>query len=417
MNRLKLKNLAALIILCALVFLFLRNRFHIIGDEATQSKGDLDTYKEAIETFISGGNPYTKTVESFASLESNPGGKGFAYPPFLLFLYAPLHSVHLYLQANYENYHFTERFYFDIVGFVADVGTGVLIYVIMRGLKVGRFPALFSLFVWFFNPYIYKSNDYYPNDLIVVFLTTLAVYFSGIKKDQVLSGFFIGLASTTKTYPLFLFPIMLYLSTPDTVKINSLNSLVKYIYTKLKGSKYFLISFALPPILLSLPFMTDLDNFLTYIHGSLLVQSERFVQGRPFLYYISYFYKVEFLRMVPFNVYTTLAVISGLIISSILILLSNIGIKRPVFVSVQKYLKKLCNIFSISAIIMTAFYIFTPVLNRTYLIWFIPSLCIASFDLFRHRKVVFGYLTVAAFWLFYYFYLLPWKDGFHIWHP
>mgnify|MGYP001598760228 FL=1 len=408
MNKIKLKNLVELAIFCVLIFSFLTNRINIISKEATESKGDLGTYKKAIETFISGGNPYSETVESYADLKSNPGDKGFAYPPFLLYLYAPFHAVHLYFQSNYPHgYYFTERFYFDLVGFLADIGTGVLIYLIMRGLKVSKLAILFGLFVWFFNPYIYKSNDYYPNDLVVVFLTTLALYFSGIKKDQVLSGFFLGLASATKTYPILLFPIMLYFSSPNTAEINSLNSLIRYSYTKLKGSRYFLISFALSLFLLSLSFMSSFDNFLTFIHGSLLVQSERFVQGRPFLYYISYFYKVEFLRMVPFNVYTTLAAVSGIIISFVLAVLSN-G---------RQYLKRVCNVFSLSAIILAFFYLFTPVLNRTYLIWIIPSLCVAFFNLFQHKKLVFGYMAVTAFWLFYYFYLLPWKDGFHIWHP
>lgn len=420
------KKIAVTLGFLCLTTVFITSRFHIITNEATESGGDQNTYKQAIETFISGGNPYDNTVKSFANLKSDPGGKGFSYPPFFLFLYSPFHAVHLYLQANYPcelginityRYCYTERLYFNLLGLLADVGTGISIFVIMRKLKIGYLPILISLLVWFFNPYIYKSKDYYPNDLIVIFLTTLALYFAGIKKDQVLTGFFIGLAFSTKMYPVLLFPIIYYLFVNNVQDDGHKNNFLRFIYTKITDFRYLLISSLLPLLLLSLPFMTSLDNFKTYLHGSLLVQSERFVQGRPFLYYISYFYKVEFIRMVSFNTYTVLAGISGLVASSGLIILSKVRVKSEHLARIQTHLKQLLDVFFLSTVIMAGFYVFTPVLNRTYLLWIIPSLCISSFSSFRGKKVVFGYLLVAMFWLFYYLYLLPWKDGFHIWHP
>ena len=381
---------------------FLRERADIIQSEATKSKGDLETYRQALNTFVSGGNPYEETVASYANLESDPGDKGFAYPPFLLYLYAPAHAIHLYLQANLPHYSFTERFYFDLFGLIADAGVGIVLYLTLKRLRLSKLPILVSLIVWFMNPYIYKSHDYYANDIIVVFLTTLALYFSGIKKDQILSGFFLGLASATKTYPVLLFPAMLYLTASQAPE--------KGLFLKLKASRSFIFTFVLPFVLMSIPFMASLDSFSTYLHGAFLVQSERFVQGRPFLYYISYFYKVEFLRMVPFNVYTFLAGLSGNIVLPCVLGLAN----RLSFVD---RIKARLTIFNASTIILMCFCLFTPVLNRTYLLWLIPSVCISAFDLFRGKKAVFGFLIVTCFWIFYYAYILPWKDGFHIWHP
>jgi hypothetical protein len=200
-----------------------------------------------------------------------------------------------------------------------------------------------------------------------------------LKKDSVLSGASYALSVGVKTFPLILLPIMLF---------------------KTKDKKSFIISVLIVGLVVSLPFMNSLDNFVTYLNGAVLIHSQRFIQGRPFLFYISYFYKIEFFQIIPFKVYTLLALFGGWVVCSLL------------------YLKKVVrNEYILSLIAFTIFYVFTPVLNRTYLLWFLPIFSVGLYYIIEKRYIYLYYIATLSFWLFYYYYLIGWKDGFHIWRP
>ena len=152
---------------------------------------------------------------------------------------------------------------------------------------------------------------------------------------------------------------------------------------------------------ISIPFLTSYEDFMTYLQGSLLVHSQRFVQGRPFLFYISYYYNIELFQIIPFEIYTYLASFLGLF-----------------FVPVLYFLFRIKDKYILSLIIFLNFYLFTPVLNRTYTMWFLPVLLVGSFNLASKTKYKYLYYVIVFFYYaFYYWYLIQWKDGFHIWRP
>jgi hypothetical protein len=162
---------------------------------------------------------------------------------------------------------------------------------------------------------------------------------------------------------------------------------------------FLLICFAVL-IVFSLPFMTNLNNFLTYINGSLLVHSDRALQGRPFLFYISYYYRVEFFQIVPLKFYAFMSSFFCWILTHILY-----------------YIFKVRRVFLLASIIAINFLLFTPVLNRTYLLWFMPIFIIASFKNSENKYYRVFLIVNIAYWVFCSWYLLQWKDGFHVWRP
>ena len=153
-------------------------------------------------------------------------------------------------------------------------------------------------------------------------------------------------------------------------------------------------------LLVSLPFLNNVENFITYLNGTLGVHQNRFVQGRPFLFYISYFYKIELFQVIPFKIYTLLASFSGWVLATLAYLF-----------------KVVKNRYVLALIPFLTFYLFTPVFNRTYFIWFIPIYVTACYKLFEQKYKILFYASQLAFFAFAGWHLTQWKDGFHIWHP
>ena len=71
----------------------------------------------------------------------------------------------------------------------------------------------------------------------------------------------------------------------------------------------------------------------------------------------------------------------------------------------------------LSTVSFIRFYAFTPILNRTYLLWFLPVFIIGTYNFVEKRNKFIYYVVLIGFYGFYYWYLLQWKDGFHIWRP
>jgi hypothetical protein len=362
--------------------------FHQVG-------GDVDTYVEAVEDFINGLNPYVATVETFKHLDTNPGNKGFSYLPGLLYVNTFFYSIYLFLY----NLHpcnpllltgfCTPMIYFwKVPILLADIGVGILLYKLLADKS--KLATLVALLVWFVNPFIYLKNDFITNDAIPIFFMLFALYNLG--KDEIASGASYALAVGTKTFPIFILPVMF---------INS------------SDKKKFFLAAGIVGIAMSLPFMGSIYDFTTYLNGSVFVHGNRFVQGRPFLFYLSYWKSIEFFQIVPLWVYTLLASFGGWLAVIIVRALGWVKDK-----------------FALSVIPFLVFYLFTPVLNRTYLLWFIPVFILGLFNVtygytstegnnffgklkFKHSKILY-YLVLVVYWYFYYWYLAQWKDGFHI---
>lgn len=360
-----------------------------------QVGGDVDTYVEAVEDLLSGKNPYEATVESFKHLETNPGNKGFSYLPGFLYTNAFLYSIYMFLSSLHpcnvilQTGFCTPMIYFwKIPILLADVGVGILLYKLLSDKS--KLATIFALLVWFVNPFIFLKNDFISNDAIPTFFMLLALYHLG--KDEIAAGASYALAVGTKTFPIFILPVMF---------INSSNR------------KKFFLAAAIVGLFMSLPFMGSISEFTTYLKGSVFVHGDRFVQGRPFLFYLSYWKSIEFFQIVPIGIYTALAGFGGWLAVMIVRLLGWVKDK-----------------FVLSIIPFLVFYLFTPVLNRTYLLWFLPVFIVGLFNVahgytspegknffakigFRHSKYLY-YIILVVYWLFYYWYLAQWKDGFHI---
>ena len=177
-------------------------------------------------------------------------------------------------------------------------------------------------------------------------------------------------------------------------------SIVDIFLFKAKDKKVFLAALIIIGLVFSLPFILSINDLWTYIQGTLLVHSNRFVQGRPFLFYISYFYKIEFFQIIPFKTYSLLASISGWLLVTILYLTNKLRDK-----------------YGLALMSFLAFYLFTPVFNRTYFLWFLPVFIISAYKLFENKHKWAFYLTLLVFFAFAGWYLVQWEDGFHVWRP
>jgi hypothetical protein len=324
---------------------------------------DIEAYTDAFISLMGGVNPYTETVQSFDESADDRYEHGFAYLPALLYTYVPFTLLSYLTGINYQ-------IWWKVPVLLADIGIGVLL---IQYLYKKSYPALIlGLLAWFFNPYILVQNSYtYWEPLPVFFLLLSLKYLGG---DDKTSGISYAISIAFKTFAYILFPIYL------------LNS---------KNVKKFLLSALAVAVVISLPFMRSADDFMTYVNGSVLVHSERFVQGRPLLYYFSYLVNFELIQIIPVSVYAALATITAW--ASTLFSYFKKGVRDN---------------YILATLSFAFFYLFTPVLNRTYFLWFFPVLLVGVFNLSQKRGKYLYYLIVCSFYAFYYWYLAQWETGF-----
>lgn len=351
----------AFLILILFLLVFIRIQyFNDYGD-------DFGTYSRAVEEFVDGTNPYEWTVYSYEEIE-NSSDHGYAYLPALLYVFT---GIRLLSEIIPIDFHVAIK----IPVLLADIG--IVIFLFIRYAKKNFAFFLVSSILYAVHPHIYLGKGYNYADPITIFFTLLA--FDSLGKKDFLSGIFFGLAVAFKTFPIIFLPIFLYNS----------KKLPKFL---LGG---FIVAFAI-----SIPFMKTMFDFQTYINGALLVHSERYIQGRPILYYISYTHKLEFIRLIPFKFYSILATFSGWI----LITLYELFLKKKVQLSV----------FTQAIFPSFLFYIFTPVFNKTYPIWFMPIIFIGLYELFKDKRYYITHALMCAYWILYYWYIFQWGYGYHV---
>lgn len=346
-----------------LVILLFFAAFVVRIEHIDQTGKDINTYKEAVVSLLNGENPYEKTIRTYQEDDGDPWDHGFAYLPGLLFVNAPLYLVSISRDISLE-------VLWKLPVVIADLAVGVILFKMLS--KKNFFIAVIGTAIWLLNPYLMVRSNYTYYDPLAILFMLLALNF--LEKDDVLSGSFFALSVAFKTFPILLLPLFL-------IKANK-----KWV---------FIISGALIGLVLSIPFLSSWENFMTYLNGSILVHGDRHMQGRPFLFYISYLLSIEFFQIVPLKIYTYLATFSGWVVVSLLLMRDKI---------IDKYV--------LATIPFILFYIFTPVLNRTYLLWFMPIAIIGLTKLFK--KDFYIYAIYLAFYGFYWWYLSIWVDGFHI---
>ena len=330
---------------------------------------DSETYVTAITSFLEGKNPYEQTVKSYENI-NDVGGHGFAYFPGFLYLLGALYVFTLKTGVNFDIIWKTTVLLFDL-------GIGVLLY--KHLVKSSYFIAIFGALVWLLNPYLKADyTSYSLLDPIPIFFILLALLY--IEKDNVLTAVFFTISIVFKPFALVFIPLFI---------------------VKSKNKLEFVTACALVFTAVSLPFLVSIDSALTYIKGSLLVHGSRVLQGRPFLFYLSYYYKIELFQIIPLAFYSSMATFFGWVL-----------------IVAGRYVLKIRDVFVLAALAGVNFLLFTPVLNRTYLLWFLPIFIICAHEISKHyKKMYLYYFPLLVYWGFCYWYLNQWKDGFHVWHP
>ena len=336
--------------------------------------GDHGTQIKAVTDLLSGTNPYIWTVRSYANLKNDPGSKGYAYLPGIMYTNSVFYLFQTTLRFNY-NTNISLPFLMELPSVVASVFIGL--FFIKYFYNKSNWAMLFSTLFWFYNPYIYYKHSDIGYDAVTIAFLLWAFYY--LEKDDVVSGVLYSLSVIFKTFPLIMIFIFLF---------------------KSKNKVVFIAAGIIMFLVFSIPFFKSIADFATYIQGALLVHGDRFVQGRPYLYYISYYYRIEFFRIIPFKAYSIGAIVSGWL--------------ATIFFTTSRLVK---DKFKLAVFPFILFYTLTPVLNRTYVTWGIPFFLAGSFAFFEKKNKWAFYVINCAYWLFIYWYIAQWKDGFHIWHP
>ena len=363
-------------VLCVIFWVATANRIPMFS----QVGKDIEAYTDASTDLLEGRNPYERTVQSFNNPD-DPGSHGFAYLPTLMYI----NSIAIILSLLTK---IPAVFLQKIPILLADIGVGILLCKLLYHKNYAVLLA--ALWIWFWNPYFYFKQNYVYMDPLPIFFMLAALV--TLKKDSVISGTLFATAVSVKTFPIIALPVLLL---------------------KSKSPKHFLAAAIITGLAICAPFFYDIRTFM---EGSVLIHGERFIQGRPFLFYISYFYDVELFQIIPFKVYTYLAMFSGPVLS---LLLMGVATR----LRAGKAAEMLQDEYILVTITFFCFYLFTPVLNKTYLLWFLPVFLLGMYSFANilqtsKNKALMTFLLISgSFWFFYYSYLIPWRDGFHIWRP
>jgi len=335
-----------------------------------EAGGDFSTYKKAVRDFIAGKNIYKDTVESY-----EPGSNeehGYAYFPTMLYIYTPLYKLSLAT-------HYPLQRVWKASVFIADIGVGLMILKILW--KKNYWASLAGVAFWWLNPFLIIRKSGVYTEPFGVFFILLALYY--LEKDDVKSGIFYAISFSFKSFPIILLPLFLI---------------------KSKNKLKFLLGAAAFALIISIPFMRSVQDFIWYLQGAFFVHGAREPQGRPLLFFITYYTSVPLFSLAIANIYRYACIILGWISTSYLILKKKIQ---------DKYI--------LSMISFIIFYLFTPVLTRTYMLWFIPIYTIGMFNVFERKKEGFAgknkiyfFLSLIAFYVFYAWYLSLWSKGLRI---
>lgn len=327
--------------------------------------GDHYIYTRAVEEFLVKVNPYVYTVSSFrvASLDH-----GYAYFPTLLYILTFFWQFNEIVPND-----LTLAEFWKIPTLIADLGVAVLLmrYFYSKNTWLGVFFAAF----WLLNPYFLIRYEYTLFDPIQVFFLFLALEL--LDKRDYSSGIFYALALSIKLVPIILLPIFIWHS---------------------KDWRKILLSIFGIFLLISLPFITNATDIYFYIKGTLLVHAERTIQGRPILSFITYYlqdYGINFYQVRFASFYSSLALFVGPLLTLYLLL------KRGV---TNKYI--------LTAVCFGLYFLFTPVFNRTHIIWGLPFFMLGTYESLHVDKRYYIYPLLTMFYIVLSGYTFFWYKGF-----
>lgn len=343
--------------------------------------GDYLIYKEAVNQFRAGINPYHYTVLSYnvKTLEH-----GYAYLPTLLYL-----QYFVWIIGNLVNSSYSSVYLWKIPTLISELA---ILYLILRvtkpetgALNINQAILRIGVVIfWLFNPYLIARYDYAlfdPVFLLVTFLSLLT-----FEKRPLLGGVLFALAVSLKTIPVILFPLYISFYLAQDSKLSE--RFKKIVLFGLGGLAVL--------IAISIPFLKSFHDFYLYVNGSFLVQTERSLQGRPLLTTLSYLLRatpINFYQVQKHEIYSFLAIMLSTFLPAIIYLKNRISSKYTwVLLSFGIYLA------------------LTPVLSRTHLLWFVPWFLVVLLNLkLNHIKAL---VILTVIWLATFLYLFSWNSGF-----
>lgn len=340
--------------------------------------GDYNTYKDAMNALVSGQNPYVATVESF---KSNMGEHGYAYFPTLMYI-----QTAIWLLNNWSGIIISTVILWKVPVLICDF---LLLYLLLKKIKqITNWQSIVLTgaisFFWLLNPYLLSRYDYSLYDPI--FLLFLFLALENIEKRPGFSGVFYALSVSLKTIPIILLPLVIIKTGP---KLFSLARL-----------KFFGACVAVF-IVISIPFMRGWYDFNTYMQGAFFVQSQREVQGRPFLSIASLYTRSIGLDFNQQNNVTFYSVFSLLL-----------AMLLPVYLW---YRYKLLNVYLWATVSFSAYLLTTPVLSRTHILWLMPWLLVTLGTYAKSKKFqAYSVLFLVFLWAGLFFYLLAWNKGIEV---
>ncbi|NTU70177.1 hypothetical protein HGB13_05200 [bacterium] len=165
-----------------------------------QEGGDHLTYKQAVDEFLSGTNPYKYTVMSFETVNQK---HGYAYMPTLLYIQASLVKLNGFLHLDAPTV-----ILWKIPVLLADICIGLIIYLVTTKGGYSKLVTVLGLVFWFFNPYFimrYEYTNYETLPILFMLLTLLT-----IGKKEFAAGVLFAIAVSLKTFPIILLAILLF---------------------------------------------------------------------------------------------------------------------------------------------------------------------------------------------------------------
>jgi len=173
-------------------------------------------------------------------------------------------------------------------------------------------------------------------------------------------------------------------------------SLLSILLIKSKRIKWFLLGGILTGIVISLPFLRSTYDFNLFINGSFLVHGSRGIQGRPFFSFLTYYlqsYGISFYQSEFSKMYALLALLGSQVL--------------PLYLYFKK---KTTNIWILILSSFIVYYLFTPVLNRTHLIWGTPFIFLGTLNIYKNRLKRY-YFILILYYVFACFYYFLWNKG------
>lgn len=360
------KKHTKIIIALVVVILGVTLRLSLFNKEG----GDHKTYKDTVLTFLQGINPYEYTVASFKDTSLK---KGYAYLPTLLYIQTLFVKMNGFFDLDWPTIYM-----WKVPVLFADL---LIVYIFYKKyFKTDYFFFLFAISFWLFNPHILTRGEYTLYDPLATLFLLLSLLLA--EKKPGLSGLFFGISFSFKSFGVILLPI---------------------IFLRSKNKFKFILAGIILFLVISIPFMKTYHDFNTYINGALLVHTTREVQGRPILTFISFF-----TRHVGINFWQTTKTA----------FYANLAILLPGIMGIYLYLKRRnMSIFQLTLLPILSYYLLTPVLNRTHVLWFLPILLIGFYEFctknYKNNLKLF-YLSTAVIFLLLCVYLKIWESGFHI---